>query len=153
MFSQTLPIDIGKLRSTLSPSISRSTPLRFSIQLVSIEAPLPLELNIFDVLCQICAKSHMPFTALAVFIDLSVSFGCLDEYILRSYFAFPIWSRLMITSGNQLKPPLCQVWSKFLRYLLVSAKRRPATMCAYGGGLIKFKHIARGGCHTSWRPS
>ena len=85
MFSQTLSIDIEK-RSTLSPSTSRSTAFRFSIQLVAMEAALP---KIFDSLFKICVKSQMMFTALAVFHRFERQFWMCRRVYFEKLFCFP----------------------------------------------------------------
>ena len=74
-------------------------------------------------------RSNCRSRLLPLFIDLSVSFGCVDEYLLKTCFAFPIWSRLMATSGYWLKPLLCQVWSNSLGSTCLFLRKEGPPLC------------------------
>ena len=88
MFSQTLSIDVEKLRSTLPPSTSHSTAFPFSIYLVTMEAALLSALKFSTSFSTFAQRAKCRSQLLPFFTDLSVGFGCVDEYILKKLFFF-----------------------------------------------------------------
>ena len=93
MFSQTFSTNTENcVQHCLCPHL-RSTAFRFSF-FVTMEAALPSALNFSMSFSNVVQRAKCRSRLLPFFLDLSISFGCVDEYILKSYF---------VELGNRLK--------------------------------------------------